>query len=117
VVIHAHMISQILSAVQDQRSLLWGWSQPLEIAWISAWALAGGVLVGQSQKSLRQLWPRIILVMVALGGSVSLLSYYAIIQGGWIPLVPPLLTIATTTLGTSLAQANSIQRLPRTLSH
>ncbi|UBF23750.1 CHASE2 domain-containing protein [Kovacikia minuta CCNUW1] len=44
VVVHAHMISQILSAVLDGRPLLWVWPQPTEIAWIWIWSLVGGIV-------------------------------------------------------------------------
>ena len=43
---HAHMISQLLSAVLDGRSLLWVWSLGQEMLWIGSWTLVGGVAGG-----------------------------------------------------------------------
>jgi CHASE2 domain-containing sensor protein len=117
VVIHAHMISQILSAVQDRRSLLWSWSQPWEISWIAAWALASSVLVGYSQTSMRQSFPRIILVVVTLWSGASLLCYYTLTQGGWIPWVPPMLAIATTAIATRFTPTHVIKPFSPSLSN
>jgi CHASE2 domain-containing sensor protein len=44
VLIHAHLISQILSAVEDGRPLLWWWSSGVEILWIGSWSAIGAIL-------------------------------------------------------------------------
>ena len=51
VMIHAHMTSQILSAVQDHRPLLWSWSPLGEMIWI--WSGGrGGRAIGLAQLAL-----------------------------------------------------------------
>ena len=91
VVIHAHMVSQMLSAVLDGRSLLWVWSPVIEIVWIGGWSLLGGLMAWR----FRQLkW-----ACLGLGGSIVLLiggCWFVLIQGGWIPLVPALLGVFLT---------------------
>ncbi|NJL37807.1 MAG: CHASE2 domain-containing protein [Leptolyngbyaceae cyanobacterium SM1_4_3] len=44
VVVHAQSVSQILSAVLEDRPLLWSWSNAQEEIWIFGWALVGGVV-------------------------------------------------------------------------
>jgi CHASE2 domain-containing sensor protein len=109
VIIHAHMISQMLSAVQDRRSLLWSWSQPWEIVWIAAWALSSGLLMELLKQSALSSFPRTILVIVTLGSGVSLLCYFTLTQGGWIPWVPPMLAIATTAIATHFMPTHGIK--------
>ena len=41
--IQAQMVSQILSAVLDNRPLIWWLPKPVEILWIGSWSLVGGV--------------------------------------------------------------------------
>jgi CHASE2 domain-containing sensor protein len=89
VTIQAHMVSQILSTVLDQRPLIWSWSKPVEIIWIWGWSLVGGLLV----------WRLRSLHLILLGGGVALTVLYAscwgllTFQGGWIPLVSSTLAL------------------------
>lgn len=86
VVIHAHVVSQILSTVLDQRPLLWFWHPALEAFWIVAWSGFGATLAWWLR---RPLW---LIGAIALASSSLLgLSYAIFTQAGWIPVVPPLL--------------------------
>ncbi len=91
VFIHAHMISQILSAVLDDRPLLLPLSQPLEIIWIVSWSLIGGLLGWYFCKT------KIILIaegiaMIILSG----VSWLLFLQGCVVPYVPSLLALTIT---------------------
>jgi len=87
VVVHAHVVSQILSAVQNQRSLIWFWHPALENLWIAAWAVGGALLAWRVRR------PLLLLGAIALGGlTIFGISYWLFTQAGWIPVVPPLLT-------------------------
>lgn len=88
ILIQAHGISQILSAVEDGRSLMWWWPDWIETIWISCWALGGGLLV-LTVKSLYRSGA----IILILAGSINLGCYLLFLPGGWIPLVPPLLTL------------------------
>ncbi len=94
VFIQAHMISQLISAVLDERPLLWVWPQGIEALWILGWSLVGGILTLTS-------WRRRYVVLVAVGialGGLYLICFALMIQAGWIPLVPSALSL----LGTSV---------------
>ncbi|AFY58584.1 putative transmembrane sensor domain protein [Rivularia sp. PCC 7116] len=83
VVIHAHMVSQIISAALDNRPLLWVWSKWTEAFWIYCWAIVGGILAWRCKSSLQ--------LALTLGLSQAVLyflCYSILIQGGWIPFIP-----------------------------
>ncbi len=87
--IQAHMTSQILSAVLDDRPLLWSWSEPIEMLWIGGWALTASLIAVQL-RSRRWLG-------IYLGGMVIILTgicWVVICFAGWIPFVPAALAIA-----------------------
>ena len=80
---HAHMISQLLSAVQDGRSLLWVWSLEQEMFWIGSWTLAGALLAVLLRSPLR--------LGLAIAFTCSVLygcCWLVLLSSGWIPLVP-----------------------------
>ncbi|KAM3091008.1 CHASE2 domain-containing protein [Phormidesmis sp. 146-35] len=88
VVIHAQMVSQLLSAVLDQRPLLWVWSPGVEGLWIWGWSIAGVWVAGMSVWTGRTgllYWSITSAgVLILLGG----ICFGWLKQGGWIPLVP-----------------------------
>ena len=91
VLIQAHMVSQILSAVEDERPLLWSLPAWGEVVWLWSWALVGGLLTSFFLTPLR----------LGLAGGATLFVIYGVcfillLQGGWVPLVPSALSgIAT----------------------
>ncbi len=83
VVVHAHMVSQILSTALDNRPLLWVWSKWTEALWIYCWAIVGGMLAWKTKSSLH--------LALTLGLTqivLYFLCYTILIQGGWIPFIP-----------------------------
>ena len=84
VVIHAHMVSQILSAVLDQRTLLWVWPKSGEMLWIGSWSLVGGILGWRLKSKPLALG---VATFIAIG-TLSGLCFLLLLQGGWVPLVP-----------------------------
>lgn len=90
VMLHAQMVSQILSAILEQRPLIKFWSWWWEVLWIWSWSLIGGVLVWR----LRSI--RLLLVGGVTLGILYGLSYYLLIQGYWVPLIPSALAIVAT---------------------
>lgn len=86
--IHAHAISQILSAVEDNRSQIWWLPQWGEALWIGFWSLTGGVIVWYWQRPLQR--------GIAIGISLVILSgscWLVFTQGGWLPFVPSALAV------------------------
>ncbi|MDY7021162.1 MAG: CHASE2 domain-containing protein [Cyanobacteriota bacterium] len=92
VVIQAHMVSQIVSAVKDERPLIWWWPEWVELLWIVAWSGLAAVIVWRFTS------PKILIL--ATTGSLIILygSCYVILWlfGGWIPLVPSAMTFLST---------------------
>ncbi|NET58920.1 MAG: CHASE2 domain-containing protein [Symploca sp. SIO2E6] len=94
VVIHAQSVSQILSAVLDNRPLIWYWPQWGEILWLFGWSVVGGSIAW----SIHRPW----LFALAGGSAIALLygnSYLLFLQAGWIPLVPPAIALVATAGG------------------
>ena len=94
VVIHAQSVSQLLSAVLDNRPLIWYWPQWGEVLWLFGWSVVGGTLAW----NIRRPW----LLALAGGAAIALLygtSYVLFLQAGWIPLVPPAIALVATAVG------------------
>ncbi|QZZ19957.1 CHASE2 domain-containing protein [Leptothermofonsia sichuanensis E412] len=107
VVVQAEMTSQILSAVLDQRPLLWVWPVGADIAWIGFWALTSGLLCGWvwlRSRSFNQAVSRMVVVVVVSASVLYLVCFGVLTQGGWVPLLPPILAIAATASTAGLYQ-------------
>ncbi|NEQ68967.1 MAG: CHASE2 domain-containing protein [Symploca sp. SIO2D2] len=93
--IHAHAVSQIISAVEDDRHLLswspwWG-----DILWVWLWSLTGGVIFWRLQTSIHQAVALSISIFVLYGCCWIAFSQLAV----WIPLVPSALALVFTAGG------------------
>ena len=97
--VHAHMVSQILGAVEDKRPLIWWLPQWGDALWIWAWSLTSGILVWQLRsQSLRQA-QLLLLVVLLLSICITVLyglCWLFLLQGGWLPLIPSALAILLT---------------------
>jgi CHASE2 domain-containing sensor protein len=100
VFIQAQMVSQILSAVLDQRPLLWVWPGWGEVLWIWGWSLAGGILALVFYRPTH-----LGLAGSAALGTLSGLGFVLFIQGGWVPIIPSLLAVVMT--GSTVAYITS----------
>lgn len=85
--IQAHMVSQILSAVLDQRPLIWWLPKPVEGIWIGIWATVGCLIVRLRLPPSYQWFIGGMAIAVLYGSCFVIL----VLQAGWIPLVPPVL--------------------------
>jgi CHASE2 domain-containing sensor protein len=91
VLIHAHMLSQILSAVLSDRPLLQAWEPGIEIIWIIFWSLAGGILAWKLQKQ-----PILFMVLIVSStGVLYIVSLGMLISGYWIPFVPSVISLTS----------------------
>lgn len=92
VILQAQMVSQLVSATLDGRSLM-GW-MPFwsETLWIFGWSLGGGILIWQLYRLKQQAIASGIAIIVLSGTCYLLL----ITTGLWIPLVPAALVLITT---------------------
>jgi CHASE2 domain-containing sensor protein len=88
VFVQAHMISQILSAVQNKRTLLWTWNEIGEISWIVVWSVIGWILGTKLNSRLH------LLIAIGLSGILIYgICYCLLLYGGWIPIVPTILAL------------------------
>ena len=94
VLLHAQMLSQILSAVLDGRSLFWIWPGWAEILWNGSWAVVGGAVAWRIQHPARA-------GLVGAVASIGLfgISFGIFIGGGWVSLVSPALGLVVTGVG------------------
>lgn len=86
--IQAHAVSQIVSAVLDDRPLLWVWADGWEALWIVAWGVLG-ISLGRLIRSPVQLLGGLAIVCLLLVG----ICYGLLLLGGWLPLVPAFLVL------------------------
>ncbi|MDA0269168.1 MAG: CHASE2 domain-containing protein, partial [Cyanobacteria bacterium] len=83
VMVHAQATSQLISAVLNDRTLLWSWPDAIEGIWIALWGLGGAIFAWYVR---RPIW--FALGMVAMIGGLYGSCYVLFLQGGWIPWVP-----------------------------
>ncbi|OCQ95976.1 diguanylate cyclase [Oscillatoriales cyanobacterium USR001] len=97
VIIHAHNLSQILSAVLDGEKLFWFWPEWVEFLWTTGWASLGGVLAWRIQHPLK-------LGLFSVMGIGCLLgaSFWIFVESGWVPMVE---TVSALVLGTICVRA------------
>ncbi|MBS9383335.1 MAG: CHASE2 domain-containing protein [Dolichospermum sp. BR01] len=92
---HAHVISQILTTVIDNRPMLHSWGEIGEYTWIFIWGILP-IIIGWLTQSV---WKNLLIVGVA---GFGLFSYGAVmlwVWGIWIPLAPSLLILAVNGVG------------------
>jgi CHASE2 domain-containing sensor protein len=89
VVIHAQMVSQMLSIAKQERPLLRFWPQTLDVVWIWSWALTGGLCVWVFH-SLVYRWIAIASAIIILGSLCF--GWFSI--GICAPLVPSVIAVA-----------------------
>ena len=91
--IHAHTLSQILSAALDGRSLLRSWPDLWEYAWIIAWGLIG-IAIGQwiQRPSIH------FLVAGCMVFSLVAMCYISLMVGWWLPIVPALIVLTVNSI-------------------
>ncbi len=85
---HAHVASQIVSAVLNGRPVLKTWSKAWEYLWIVGWGVLAIYLGRLNQSPLKNL----VYVAVASLGLVGI-GYAFIVGGWWIPVAPALLIL------------------------
>jgi CHASE2 domain-containing sensor protein len=109
VFVQAHMVSQILSAVLDQRPLLWSWPFWVDAIWIGGWTLVGGTLIGLMRvyrQPSGQQWPLALLIIGGASGLLYGVCWLLLLQGGWVPFVPTIAGLVTASGLTFYVQSN-----------
>ncbi|MCG6138666.1 MAG: CHASE2 domain-containing protein [Nostoc sp. LLA-1] len=91
VLVQAHMLSHILSAVLDRRPLFWWWTGWVEALWIWGWSLIGGITAWYFSKPLH-LGLAVVVTLLTLFG----LCFGIFLLAGWVPLIPSALALLIT---------------------
>ena len=96
VFLQAQMISQMLSAAVEGRSLLRSWPEWLEMVWIAGWAVGGG-LIGAYSAWRYPLWLRLLMAegILLLACGLGLIRFAV-----WLPWVPGAIALPAATLTT-----------------
>ncbi|GAB1543783.1 hypothetical protein NUACC21_64590 [Scytonema sp. NUACC21] len=97
VLVQAHMVSQILSAVLELRSQLRVLSPLAEVVWIWGWSVVGGMFAWR----LRSV-PKLALFIGIASGSLYILCFGMLFQGYWMPFVPSAFALVVTVVATSV---------------
>ncbi|MBE9100480.1 CHASE2 domain-containing protein [Vacuolonema iberomarrocanum] len=86
--LQGHFISQLLSVALDGRSPVRFLADPLEIVWISSWAMLGVALSWKLRRSKYVIWLLLIVSTGLIGG-----CFIAFLGNWWVPILPALLTL------------------------
>ncbi len=100
VFIQAQMVSQILSAVLDNRSILWVLPFWGDILWICGWSVVGSLFVWRV-RSLSEKGCAIFATVVILYGVCAIALFT---QGQWIPFIPSAFAVVTSGVAVLLIQ-------------
>ncbi|MCS6814787.1 MAG: CHASE2 domain-containing serine/threonine-protein kinase [Cyanobacteria bacterium] len=94
VVVHAQMVSQLLTAASGEPALIWYWPDWAEAVWVLAWAAIGGLVAWRVHHPMMLG----VCLLLGLGGTIGagLLTYHYF---GWIPVVAPALAFVLTVGG------------------
>ncbi|MEL4896851.1 sensor histidine kinase [Crocosphaera sp. Alani8] len=104
---HGHVVSQIISAVEDQRPLIKSWNEIFEYLWLTVWGLLGLIIsrfIASPRKGL--------LTILISSLSLVIISYLFLLYGWWIPLIPSLVVLGLN--GILLASFFQYQRKVKT---
>jgi CHASE2 domain-containing sensor protein len=113
VAVQAQMVSQILSAVLDGRSLLTVWAPWGDALWILVWGLVGGTIVYFVRAPIR---------LALIGGGAIVILFvsclgFLIVGSVWVPLIPSALALILTAAGAMYVtvrryQVKNYRRIP-----
>ncbi len=94
VMLHAQMVSQILSVVLEGRSLITVWPFVGELLWVGSWSMVGGLLAGRGRSQRHYQFLNLVGVLVVIVSSAGCLWL-----GVWVPLVPGGSSLLLSSLG------------------
>lgn len=113
VIIHANLVSQIISGALEGRHFIQVWPKKIEWLWIILWSLFGAtgswnfLQTNRLKNNLSFKWIAFGIVVFLGGSSVIGGSYVAFLASWWIPVVPPL--VAFTGSAIAIAGYHSLQ--------
>mgnify|MGYP001054252363 CR=1 FL=1 len=105
VLIDAHQVSQIVSAVLDDRPLIHSWRPGQKLLWVFAWSIAGALLAVSTLKRHKFI---AFFIIASFGCAILGISYWLLpIYGLWVPFIPAILSfVGSVTILIYLAKTN-----------
>ena len=94
--IQAHMVSQILSAVLDNRPLIWTLPEFGEIIWISCFSCIGSLITWSLRSSHLK---TIVVTSGSLGVLYAICWSALVVSAAWLPLIPGIFALVGSTGG------------------
>ena len=97
--LYGHVISQLVSAVEGERPLIWWFPFWGDWLWIGFWSVGSGLIVSLGRNYLER--------NLAIAGCLIILSsvcWLVLIQGGWLAWIPGVIAILVTTSSVWLLQ-------------
>lgn len=91
VVVHAQMVSQLLTTVLDKKPLIWFFPDWVEVLWIIGWGAAGGTLAWCVRHPVVLGLNSVVMIGV-LGGTAFILF----LNQAWIPVITPAIAFLVT---------------------
>ncbi|HLO50536.1 MAG TPA: CHASE2 domain-containing protein [Kamptonema sp.] len=116
VVIHANIISQILSAALEGRPLIRVWPDLVEIWWVLIWSSTSAAWswrLLEAKRFRKNTFAKgglLVLSIVLTGGSLVTISYVAFLQSWWIPVVSPLLSVMGSAMAIAVEHSRRLHR-------
>ena len=92
--IHSHVVSQLISTVEDNRPLIWWLPMWGDWLWIGFWSVTSGLIMWRVNSYFDR--------SIAIGSCIIIISgvcWLVMFQGGWLAWIPGLVAIAFTTTG------------------
>ncbi|MEM9213844.1 MAG: CHASE2 domain-containing protein [Cyanobacteria bacterium P01_F01_bin.150] len=101
--VHAHMTSQLLSAVLEQRPLIWVLPQWQNIQWGDGlWVLSWSLVAGSIVYVLRNRFLWLVGAMALIVITAYYVSLMILAQGGWLPIIPTVCSVMAVGIGVVL---------------
>ena len=91
IIIQAQMVSQLISAVLDERPLIWWWDFWVDGLWVWGWAFVGGAIAWRCKST-----QHLILIVGASAGILYGVCFVFLTQSGWVPFIPSGLALVAT---------------------
>ncbi|GBF78952.1 CHASE2 domain-containing protein [Aphanothece sacrum] len=114
--IHANLTSQLISAALEGRPLFKSWPDPLEYLWIIFWSGVGATLSWQFRyaEGVKYLSGKRWGSIIGAGGVLGVSTYLAFLNGWWLPVVPPFLSLAGSTMAITAYVARTAGEIRKT---
>lgn len=110
--IHANIISQVISSVTDDRSLIKTWSKTQENLWIIIWISIGSVIIWQFRKA--NYFIQGIVIFISAQIILLLITYIAFLNNWWIPVIPPFIGLVASAGGITIYTARNGEKIRQT---